>query len=817
MAPLPERHSRQRCEVCVVFEASSPNDGRDSAMCCCGHTFVHHAVLVVCPPPGVPATPLPLPPKGGCPASGCVKFKLGNLVKSRAGLITPQSLCVCGQCWLAHVKGTPATASLTPPPTPTVVGTPAMAWPPPSQVRSGTSNERRVQSYTSFRPAVGVLGTASPFPTSTRPTNSGSTRTSSRPVRLSNHAAMRRSSVPESLRFDIVFLPYPFSPSLEIESDEPFPKDLRLSHRKLPDIFRRLRHHNLVIHVTLSTSDPQRLVINELHEYITSHLAAHTIHFPASPLFDTDTTTHAPQVEYERANWLILQLGKLNHDGTSKAAALTTWQLTAATLVDNMNKISRNMKNPFSDTPLLFIDMSSFQQSQIAPRFGKLTGPIDTTKRVHSCYASRAMDTLFTAVFPEPIRNPSCLSACPGYGIEQRLNRVDDDDDCFNDSLSSTIARGPTLQSKNTAPTHPAHSNFADWQAYVQDHALDGRHTDIQPWRGQGKTVEDIADLLMVFIYSKYGGISFSMASLPSGLVIGYSYKNDDSDLSLASSFMSERTYKVGEGLVKVSSDPSLLKLSRKAMDGFKSLSTLPFGVLDPKMACKLKTHGVLCALHIFALGQPPVPCSPFLLIYVLGNFDLLFDTLYIGMLAPEAAQALSVIPSNRNSPLDLSPTGPLAPLLATYLMTQPAQLVQDMLPARRHELQRQIYAGVLLGCLSAFTLDVPQEILAFAEGFDVYVSEEIPSLASTLRPSLEGLIAELYRQRFISPAQLIQRLEFEVAQISESDGGHARSQPVIDSDMEAAFILRFTQYLRGVGHPKHPAVEESVSGATSC
>lgn len=119
-----------------------------------------------------------------------------------------------------------------------------------------------------------------------------------------------------------------------------------------------------MIDVTLSTSDPQRLVINELHEHITSHLAAHTIHFPASPLFDTNTTVHAPQVEYERADWLILQLGKLNRDGTSytlKTAALTTWQLTVAALVDNMNKISRNMKNPFSDTPLLFIGMSSFR------------------------------------------------------------------------------------------------------------------------------------------------------------------------------------------------------------------------------------------------------------------------------------------------------------------------------------------------------------------------------------------------------------------------------------------------------------------------
>ncbi|KAG1790151.1 uncharacterized protein HD556DRAFT_1310759 [Suillus plorans] len=235
------------------------------------------------------------------------------------------------------------------------------------------------------------------------------------------------------------------------------------------------------------------------------------------------------------------------------------------------------------------------------------------------------------------------------------------------------------------------------------------------------------------------------MASLPSGLIIGYSYKNDGSDLSLTSLFMSERTYKVGEGLGEgversvlaqaVQKLTSELSTWVETMDRFKSFSTLPFGVLDPKM---------------------------------------------------------------------------------------PAQLVQDMLSARQLKLQWQLYAGVLLGCPSAFTLDVPQEILAFAEGFNVYVSEEIPSLASlthfkTLHPSLEGLIAELYQQHFISPAQLIQRLEFEVVQISESDGGHARRQPVIDSDMEAAFILRCTQYLRGVGHPKHPAVEASNPKQNFC
>lgn len=103
--------------------------------------------------------------------------------------------------------------------------------------------------------------------------------------------------------------------------------------------------------------------------------------------------------------------------------------------------------------------------------------------------------------------------------------------------------------------------------------------------------------------------------------------------------------------------------------DGFKSLSILPFGALDLKVACKLKTHGLLCALHIFALGQAPIPCSPFLILYILGGFDLLLDHTFIQSLAPEAAHALSAIPANH--PLDLSPGGRFASLLVTYLNIQ--------------------------------------------------------------------------------------------------------------------------------------------------
>jgi hypothetical protein len=73
----------------------------------------------------------------------------------------------------------------------------------------------------------------------------------------------------------------------------------------------------------------------------------------------------------------------------------------------------------------------------------------------------------------------------------------------------------------------------------------------------------------------------------------------------------------------------------------------------------------------MFALGQPPVPCSPFLLVYCLGAFDLLLDHSFVALLAPDAASALCAIPADHTATLDLSMTGPLAALLVTHLNVQ--------------------------------------------------------------------------------------------------------------------------------------------------
>lgn len=95
------------------------------------------------------------------------------------------------------------------------------------------------------------------------------------------------------------------------------------------------------------------------------------------------------------------------------------------------------------------------------------------------------------------------------------------------------------LQLQNSAQAHPTHSKVAGWRAYVQNRALNRRRADVTPWRGEGATVENVADLLIAFIYSRHGNIPLHMPSLPSGLIIGYSADNDGSDLTFGSLFMS--------------------------------------------------------------------------------------------------------------------------------------------------------------------------------------------------------------------------------------------------------------------------------------
>jgi hypothetical protein len=100
--------------------------------------------------------------------------------------------------------------------------------------------------------------------------------------------------------------------------------------------------------------------------------------------------------------------------------------------------------------------------------------------------------------------------------------------------------------------------------------------------------------------------------------------------------------------------------------EGYKCPSIVPFAS-DTSRLHRFQAHGILCALHIFRLGQPPLPCSPFLLCHAIWGFNDLIDSAFVERLAPETAASLAALPLDPMQPLDFSVNGSLASLLATY------------------------------------------------------------------------------------------------------------------------------------------------------
>ena len=114
------------------------------------------------------------------------------------------------------------------------------------------------------------------------------------------------------------------------------------------------------------------------------------------------------------------------------------------------------------------------------------------------------------------------------------------------------------------------------------------------------------------------------------------------------------------------------LSIWTETTNGYKSLSVLALSDVPLKVGIKIRIHGFLCALHLYTLGQPLLPCSPFLLLYTIGASKLLFDLQLVKLLAPDIGNMLTnVNDENNNLVHDRSPTGPLAALLATHLFLQ--------------------------------------------------------------------------------------------------------------------------------------------------
>jgi hypothetical protein len=76
------------------------------------------------------------------------------------------------------------------------------------------------------------------------------------------------------------------------------------------------------------------------------------------------------------------------------------------------------------------------------------------------------------------------------------------------------------------------------------------------------------------------------------------------------------------------------------------------------------------------------------------------------------------------------------------------------------------------------------------------------------MRPSSKTFLSYLYNQRITSPAQVIDRLAFEVTLVPGPSGDDI---DIVDINTENAFILKLTRYLRGKGHPNHPLIAEYI------
>ncbi|KAG1767573.1 hypothetical protein EDD22DRAFT_950020 [Suillus occidentalis] len=825
-------------------------------LCYCSHPYLDHNTSEG--PPVPPATNLP--PKGGCTTSNCLQFQTNN-----QGVINVHSICVCGKGWLAHanLRAPPSTQRCTVNTTPHPAASsadeiPVEAWAPPPAPIAGSANDRRVASYRSHAPhRMGITSNGSPFVANT--TTGGNTRyvgnTTSRcwpsgPFLQSSRRSQNVHTMCDSITFKVVLIPYP-----------------------LPDLYRHLDSHHLVIETTVTVGDS--VILDQLNSQINTHFLSHNICFPS--LLYEDHQPTGSSLKYEKLNWVILELGKLSADQNTqllKMALFTSRDITGSALSVLMRKIGMTMKNPIDDVPLLFI----------APRFGTLRGTIASESHaadtaVHPCFAARVMDTFFTEAIPEPSREPRCLSSCPSQFDDQS----DSDDDSLSMDISELIVHQNSAPSSSSAlltvPTRtpivtrpfgsrptsvrreapsrssmhvtrsltrrpiglsnrvsppstlasavtidltsndtPVFSSIIDWANYVQAHGPRETSTII-PWRVKALNVELGALALIAFIEAQHSRTVVDLSGEKyQGTQIGFTPENDGSDMNLSSLFMADCTFKVGEGIGlgverAVISRAIKIVLDEHYMwqvtnnEGFRCPSIIPFASDSGRLIC-FKTHGTLCALHIFRLHLPPMPCSPFLLCYAIWGFNALIDPAFIQKLAPDTAASLAALPLDPTQPLDYSLAGPLSPLLATYSNIQPMQLPANISVEQHMELIGQVYANTLLGCPPRAALDMLKELYYFCQGFDVTFSNDAASFCNTLKPSAKDLLCLLYDQCITSPSQVIERLEFEVALVSQPDGTEA---DVVDSDTENAFILRLTRYLRGKGHPNHPLISECV------
>lgn len=128
---------------------------------------------------------------------------------------------------------------------------------------------------------------------------------------------------------------------------------MRIDRNQLPDLISTLRRHHLVFDFSHPLGDGAHgnQLLHPLNEHVMSHLNQHYIDFTASPL-----ASSTDGFLYEKASWVLLELGKLTRDATAsllKVARVTTWNITTTGLSTLLQQTSKIISNPESPTPQL--------------------------------------------------------------------------------------------------------------------------------------------------------------------------------------------------------------------------------------------------------------------------------------------------------------------------------------------------------------------------------------------------------------------------------------------------------------------------------
>ena len=90
---------------------------------------------------------------------------------------------------------------------------------------------------------------------------------------------------------------------------------------------------------------------------------------------------------------------------------------------------------------------------------------------------------------------------------------------------------------------------------------------------------------------------------------------------------------------------------------------------------------------------------------------------------------------------------------------------------------------------------------------FSEFSDTLIITTPQTLKPSAKTLIIEMYHQQVRSPEDLISCIKFEFPEDAEDPDNSS-----IDPALATSFVLQFSWYLRGIGHPNHPRIMAVVS-----